>query len=257
MPVLATTDDQIVPRSILRRRPLSKNTTSQHNGKQKGRVSSVPTPITQRASRLPTKDTDEPVSEWKRPTEAEAVQPLSPIQKLLPGSKRNTTSSHKPPIRAITKVHPLFYLALGMLVMLALWLLITTAISWTTTTLDDLHYGRPRTFQTDAWVGHNQQTGQPSHFIAINLHRHIQIIEFPGGDASHARVYNGPQLYGANDDLTVVTLTFVDVNGNHQPDMIINFQNSRTVFINDKGGFRPLLPSERSQVEQFLQHMRP
>jgi hypothetical protein len=253
MPVLAATDEKIVPRSILRR-PFSKETTSHHNGKQKARASSVPPPITQRASRHPTKDTDEPVSEWKRPTKAEAV-PI--IQKILPGNKRSTTSPGKPSVHSTRKVHPLFYLGLGMLVMLALWLLITTAITWATTTLDDLHYGRPRTFQTDAWVGHNEQSGQPSHFIAINLHRHIQIIEFPGGDAAHPRVYNGPQLYGANDDLTVVTLTFVDVNGDHQPDMIINFQNSRTVFINDKGSFRPLLPSERSHVEQFLQHMRP
>jgi hypothetical protein len=250
MPVLATTDEQIVPRSILPRRPFSnKKTASQKKGKQKARGSAVPAPITQRASRAPNTDTDEPVTEWKRPAEA-----IPAIQKLLPGNKQTTTASHKPSIR-ITKHHPLIYLGLGMVVMLALWLLITTAISWTTTTLDDLHYGRPRTFQTDAWVGHNEQTGQPSHFIAINLHRHIQVIEFPGGDATHMRVYNGPQLYGANDDLTVVTLTFVDVNGDHKPDMIINFQNSRVVLINDKGGFRPLLPNERAPVEQFLQHM--
>src|SRR5207249_2884870 len=132
-----------------------------------------------------------------------------------------------------------------------------SAISWATTTLDDLHYGRPRTFQTDVWVDHNEQSGHPSHFIVINLHRHIQVIEFPGGDAAHPRVYSGPLLYGANDELTVVTLTFADVNGDRQRDMIINFQNSRVVFINDKGSFRALLPTERAQVEQFLQHMRP
>jgi hypothetical protein len=249
MPVLATTDEQIVPRSILPRRPFSKKAASQHKGKQKARASAVLSPITQRASRPPSTDTDEPVTEWKRSAEAVPV-----LQKLLPGSKQTTTSSHKPTIRT-TKFHPFIYLGLGMVVTLALWLLVTTAISWTTTMLDDLHYGRPRTFQTDAWVGHNEQTGQPSHFIAINLRRHIQIIEFPGGDATHARIYSGPQLYGANDDLTVVTLTFVDVNGDHQPDMIINFQNSRSIFINDKGGFRPLLPGEHARVEQSLQHM--
>jgi hypothetical protein len=249
MPVLATTDEQIVRRSILPRRPFSKKNASQHKGKQKARASAVPSPITQRASRVPGTDTDESVTEWKRPVEG-----TSAIQKLLPGNKQATTSPHKPSIRT-TKFHPLIYLGLGMVVMLALWLLITTAISWTTTTLDDLRYGRPRTFQIDARVGHNDQMGQPSHFIAINLHRHIQIVEFPGGDAAHIHVYNGPQLYGANDDLTVVTLTFIDVNGDHQPDMVINFQNSRTVLINDKGSFRPLLPNERAPVEQFLQHM--
>jgi len=136
-----------------------------------------------------------------------------------------------------------------MLVTLALWLLITMAITWATMMLDDLHYGRPRTFQTDAWVSHNEQSGHPSHFIVINLHRHIQVIEFPGSDAAHPRVYSGPQLYGANDDLTVVTLTFTDVNGDHLSDMVINFQNSRVVFINEKGSFRPLMPNERVHLE--------
>jgi hypothetical protein len=35
--------------------------------------------------------------------------------------------------------------------------------------------------------------------------------------------------------------------------MIVTFQQSRIVYINDSGGFRPLLPSERPQVEQSLQ----
>lgn len=250
MPVLATTDEQIVPRSILRHRPFSKKATSRTSGKQKARASSVPSPITPRASRPPSKDTEEQVSEWGRSTDTEPV---------TTGQRKasTTTASRKSFVRNLGKVHPLFYLGLGMLFMLVLWLLITTAISWTTTTLDDLHYGRPRTFQTDARVGHNEQSGRPSHFIAINWHRHIQVIEFPGSDATHPRVYSGPQLYGANDDLTVVTLTFADVNGDHQPDMIINFQNSRAVFINENGGFRPLLPNERVHVEQVLQHLRP
>jgi hypothetical protein len=245
MPVLATTDEQIVPRSILRRRPFSKKTPSRTGGKQKGRTSSAPSPITPRASRSPSRDTEEQVSEWGRSTDTEPV----------PTGQRK--ASIKSSARGMGKVHPLFYLGLGMLVMLALWLLITTTISWATTTLDDLHYGRPRTFQTDAWVGHNEQSGRPSHFIAINWHSHIQVIEFPGGDAAHPRVYSGPQLYGANDDLTVVTLTFADLNGDHLPDMIINFQNSRVVFINEHGSFRSLLPSERAHVEQVLQHLRP
>jgi len=37
--------------------------------------------------------------------------------------------------------------------------------------------------------------------------------------------------------------------------MLINFQGSQVVFINDGQGFRPLQPSERNQVQQFLQHL--
>src|SRR5579875_1031363 len=151
--------------------------------------------------------------------------------------------------------HPLLYLGVGMLTMLLLWVVLSAAVGWAITTLDTLHYGYPRTFQTDARVGHNEQAGQPSHFIAINLKGRIEVIELPGGDASHARIYLGPQLYGPNNDLVPVTLSFVDVNGDHKPDMLINFQGSQVVFINDGQGFRPLQPSERNQVQQFLQHL--
>src|SRR2546425_1583080 len=50
-----------------------------------------------------------------------------------------------------------------------------------TTLFRSWHYGRPRTFQTDAVVGHNDSAASPSHFIAINLNRHVEVIECPGG----------------------------------------------------------------------------
>ena len=118
---------------------------------------------------------------------------------------------------------------------------------------DDLHYGRPRTFQTDYVVGHNDSQANPSHFIALNLSGRIELIEFPGGDGAHARIYLGPQLYGTGSDLVPVTLSFVDVNGNHLPDMIVHFQNTQIVFINDQGGFRPARPDEFHAVERYLQ----
>jgi hypothetical protein len=142
-----------------------------------------------------------------------------------------------------------------MLAALALWTVSSAVLGWFTTVLDDLHYGRPRTFQTDAWVGHNEQTGTPSHFIALNLHGQIEIIELPGGDATHAHVYIGPQLSGPTSELLPVRLRFVDVNGDRKPDMVVMFQGTHVVFINDQGQFRPALPSERPQIEQFIQQL--
>src|SRR5207245_11195360 len=115
-----------------------------------------------------------------------------------------------------------------------------------------LHDRPPRTFQIDAVVGPNDSSSNPSHFIALNLNGRIEVIEFPGGDASKARIYIGPQLYGNGQDLIPVTLSFVDVNGNHHPDMIIRFQDTNIVYINDQAGFRPADPSEIQAVEQYL-----
>jgi len=164
------------------------------------------------------------------------------------------TPQPKQTTRPRSRLHPLFFLGTGMLATLALIAVLSVVTTWFATTLDDLRYGRPRTFQIDAYVGHNEAPGMPSHFLAVNLHGRIEIIELPGGDASRARIYIGPQLYGSDADLIPVTLSFIDVNSDHKPDMIINFQGTQVVFINDQGGFRPLRPEERNPVEQFLHH---
>ncbi len=256
MPVLESTDE-ITPRSVLRHRPIGDKTTAP------GAEPLIPkgtTPVVQRASRVRPKNTDvaEDVSEWQRGEDDETTedrkttktrQAKIPSQKLPKVPKSGGIPSKRKSLRG---AHPLLYLGVGMIAMLALWTLLTSAISWWNTTWDDLHYGRPRTFQMDAYVGHNETYGTPSHFIAINLNGRIEIIEFPGGDGSKARIYLGPQLYGTGQDLIPVTLSFIDVNGDHLPDMVIHFQSTRIVFINDQGGFRPLKPEERIPVQQFL-----
>lgn len=229
MPV-AESSDKVTARSALRHRPIGDDA-----GKP-GQRSSAPDeiiPIVQRASRLRSKQTEE-----DQPGHVPATPRLSGGRLKRKGRLRG---------------HPLLYLGFGMIAMLVLWTLLTIVVSWWNTTWDDIHYGRPRTFQIDDVVGHNDSQASPSHFIAINLNGRIEIIEFPGGDASRARIYIGPQLYGEGSDLIPVTLSFVDVNGNHQPDMIVHFQGTRIVFINDKGGFRPAQPDELPVIKRYLQ----
>ena len=135
-------------------------------------------------------------------------------------------------------VHWMLFVGVGMIAMLALWVVGSLAVNWWNTTRDDWQYGRPRTFQIDARVGHSD-TGTPSHFIALNLNRHVIIIEFPGGDPTKAKDYIGPTLLGDGQDLTPVTLSFKDVNGDGKPDMLVHIQDQTIVFINDSGQFRP------------------
>jgi hypothetical protein len=111
--------------------------------------------------------------------------------------------------------------------------------NWWQITQDDWHYGRPRTYQVDQVVGHNDSPQNPSHFIAINLRRQVEVIEFPGGDATHAKIYMGPLLLGPEQDLAPVTLTFKDVNGDGKIDMIVNVQGSHFIFLNTGTQFRP------------------
>ncbi len=140
--------------------------------------------------------------------------------------------------------HWLVFVGVAMLVMVMGWVVFTAVANWWQTTQDDWHYGRPRTFQTNVIVGHNDSLTNPSHFIALNLNRHVEIIEFPGGDGTKARIFIGPTLIGDGQDLAPVTLTFKDVNADGKLDMIINIQDSHFVFINDNGTFRPARANE-------------
>lgn len=139
---------------------------------------------------------------------------------------------------------PLIAVIVGMLVMAAFVVALSVIGSWWQVHQDDVTYGRPRTFQIDAVVGHNDSPSNPSHFIFVNLNRHVVIIELPGGDSTRARIYNGPTLFGDGQDLTPVTAEFRDVNGDSKPDMIVHIQDQRLVFINDGMQFRPLQPGE-------------
>ena len=262
--------EEITPKSVLRHRPIGKGNNKLPTGRHSIVTSATP-PTVQRASRPRSAEYQDNIREWKR-VDDKGKEPKSSPPKSATGEKvsplatrsmrtiaRPVPTTPRPKVllkksKAVRQAHPLLYLGIGMIAMLLLWTLLSSIFGWITTTVDDIRYGRPRTYQTDQFVGHSEQSGTPSHFLAINLNRRIEIIELPGGDATHAKIYLGPQLYAANDDLTPVTLTFLDVNGDHKPDMIVSFQSSRIVFINDQGGFRPLLPAERHQVEQFLKH---
>jgi hypothetical protein len=134
---------------------------------------------------------------------------------------------------------PFAALLIGMVITALLLISISALTSWWKTYQDDLHYGRPRTSQIDAVVGHGDSSANPTHFILINLNRHIEVIEIPGGDASHTHIFAGPTLYGVGQDLTPVTGEIRDVNGDKKPDLIVYLQNQQFVLLNDGTTFHP------------------
>jgi hypothetical protein len=144
--------------------------------------------------------------------------------------------------------HWMLFVGLAMFIMVFGWIAFSALANWWQVTQDDWHYGRPRTFQVDMVVGHNDSPDNPSHFIAVNLNRHIMIFEIPGGDESKTKIYYGPTLLGDGQDLTPVTLTFKDVNGDGKLDMIVNVQDTHFVFINENGSFRPARSGENIQI---------
>jgi len=157
------------------------------------------------------------------------------------------TQEHSPAPQPARRMHWLFYAGFAVALVAGTQMVCTLVAGWWTTYQNDLHYGRPRTYQTDARVGHDDMD-TPSHFIALNLHGHIEVIECPGGDCTKAVVYVGPVLFGDGQDLAPVTLEFRDVNHDRQPDMIVHVQDQIWVFINDNGKFRPATPDDHVSV---------
>lgn len=113
--------------------------------------------------------------------------------------------------------HPLFYIGICLVIMtlfLTCFVLIPPALQkWS----DDRTYGYPRTFQTDANVGH----GGTEHFIALNNHGTIEVLEIPSdpGTTNQARLYIIVRLTNQGADLVPATLSFPDINGDGKPDM--------------------------------------
>jgi len=113
--------------------------------------------------------------------------------------------------------HPLFYIGICLVILvffLTAYTLIPPALQkWS----DDRTYGYPRTFQTDANVGH----GGTEHFLALNNHGTIEVVEIPSypSPTNQPRLYIIVRLTNQGADLVPATLSFPDINGDGKPDI--------------------------------------
>ena len=118
--------------------------------------------------------------------------------------------------------------------------------------LDDARYGRPRVSHVDAFVGHDEASGQPTHLMAINLNRQVFIIELPGGNPANTRTLAGPYMIGAQEDLTPVQLFVRDMDGDGQNDLLLDVRREQIVYLNRDGSFRLPTPEEEAQLKQGM-----
>ncbi|HXH27195.1 MAG TPA: VCBS repeat-containing protein [Candidatus Acidoferrum sp.] len=156
----------------------------------------------------------------------------------------------KPPSNLRRRKILLFCLA-GLLALPFLWVVVSDVVTWVGDEVDTMLHGYPRTAQASAVVGHNDSKDNPSFFFGVNLGGQISIVEWPGGDASHAKIYPLQPILGPRADKTVFSITFSDVNHDGKPDMLIGIGDTRVVYINDQGTFRPARPNELPAPTSF------
>ena len=107
---------------------------------------------------------------------------------------------------------------------------------------DQIHYGFPRTYQVDANVGHGTKQYPDTHFIALNLHGYVEVIEIPEGvpeKNAQPHLYLVARPDNANADQTPATLTFEDVNGDGKVDLIVYCNGNESILYNDGHTFKP------------------
>lgn len=187
---------------------------------------------TLRSARQPARQT-EPVRQTTQPRGAEKLRPQVQTQGR--------------------RYHWLVPVGVIMIVTIACYLLLYGAWVGSKSVYNNLTYGSDtRTSQLDVVVGDHDATTSPTHFIALNLHGTINIVEFPGGDVTHAKVFPGPHLLWSHADRAVVTLEAKDVNGDQKPDIVIHVQGdtdllfhqttANFVLHNNGLGFSPMTP---------------
>ena len=221
MPVL-TSSDRLAPKSLIRHRPIDSDTkvTEPPRVPRASRTQTHKPSVTPKPSGA-TVPIDVPV--WKHSGKPSRPGSLDGKKQLLMQGSPQTW-------------HWTILVGLTMMGMVLLALVVQLVWSWGTGISNDIHYGMPRTTQVDAYVGH--ESGKtPSHFIAENLRGKVLIIEFPGGDVQHARIFVGPQISGTDADQEPITLSFVDHKGDHHPDMIVHFGSVEVWYANQHGTF--------------------
>src|SRR5438067_1624090 len=182
---------------------------------------------------------------WRREA-AERVAPTRPQPQRQP----QTQGQAAPKSEKMVEARSVGVIALVAVVGVALYAIISAAVEWTQVKLDDLQYGRPRTMQMDAYVGHSEADGTPSHFVAMNLNRRVTILEMPGGDSAKVNTILGPYLFGQGEDLTPVSLSSTDLNADGKADLTVTIKNEQLLYINDGATFHLATPEERLAIEK-------
>ncbi len=161
--------------------------------------------------------------------------PARQKQRVPPRSSSEEDVEDQPKPRA--RLHWLVYVGVVLLIGILGWGGFTALGQWWQGKQDDWTYGNPRTYQTDAVVGHNDSNTSPSHFTAENLRGQIIVVEYPGGDPSKGRSYTITSIPG-NTGNPPVKVLFQDINHDGKLDMLVEIGHEGsmiTVFVFNNG----------------------
>ncbi len=158
---------------------------------------------------------------------------------IPPRSSQVTTEDddqYKPKKRR--HVHWLTWVGVALFIMILGWIAFNAIGSWWQGVLDNIAYGTPRTFQTDANVGHY---GRVSHFIVINLNGEVEVIETQKGHPEASKIYTIVTM--PEDQWSIpATITFQEINKDGRIDALVHFGQTEIPMYNNGTGFQSQPP---------------
>ena len=136
------------------------------------------------------------------------------------------------------------WLCLAVIVMVAGWFLFSKVANWWTGVEDNFKYGTPfRTFQADQYMAMGDTPDHPDHFIALNLHGVIEVVQIDPLDRKKDAVY---VLANIGDESTPVSLSFKDTTGSGHVDVIVTIGDTTPyaiILINNGTTLTPTQPA--------------
>jgi hypothetical protein len=91
------------------------------------------------------------------------------------------------------------------IVMVGGWWLFSTIANWWTNVQDDWKYGSIRTYQADQFVGQGDSPDHPDHFIVVNTHGQVIVIQLNPQHPNLDHIYD---ITTTSDPKTPVSLSF-------------------------------------------------
>jgi hypothetical protein len=141
--------------------------------------------------------------------------------------------------RRIDRTTLVIWCCLGLIVMIVGWWLLSWVANWWQGVTDNWQYGTPRTFQADHYVGLGDSPAHPDHFIALNLHGVIEVIQLNPQDHTKDAVY---VLTSVGNASLPASLSFRDVDGDGKMDVVVTIGDSNPysiVLLNNGKTFQP------------------
>ncbi|HEY6541856.1 MAG TPA: hypothetical protein VIZ18_13000 [Ktedonobacteraceae bacterium] len=152
--------------------------------------------------RLPVLDNeeDENPDAWTMPKPH-----TSSIKQTAYLDRRNPKKTKQVRQRTVDRYTLMIIVGLALIVMILGWFVFTLVADWWTNTTDDWKYGNPRTYQIDQFVGQGDSPDHPDHFIVVNTHGQVIVIQL---NPQHPELNHIYGITTASDPKTPVSLLF-------------------------------------------------